>query len=234
MVVSPINHALEWLYPKEDICAKCGQPAYVLCARCRMPLLGQPKPACPICGRPSPGGLCRHCANGGFVARRGVAAYDYGFISPVITQFKFADRRDYVPFLTQGMAHACQALPLCDIDAVVAVPLHGLRLLRRGYNQSELLARALAMLLDKPFLPGALHRPKYCRPASRLGIDDLRRARQANASFALRQNSACGHTVLLVDDVLTSGATLNSCARLLLACGARDVYTVVAGAVAAY
>ncbi|MDD3243731.1 MAG: double zinc ribbon domain-containing protein [Eubacteriales bacterium] len=224
---SPINALLALLYPKENKCALCGAPgAAVLCAHCRRELRA-PEPRCPVCGRRSEG-LCPYCAGASVRIRAGVAAWDYNSASAaVVTAIKFRDRRDYLPFAAEALARACVALPVDDIDAVTAVPAHWLRRFRRGFNQSEELARLVARRLGLPYLPAALKRPVYCRPASAYSIADARRARAARRSYALGNARLRGLKVLLIDDVLTSGSTLQACAGLLLRGGAAGVYTAV-------
>lgn len=230
---SPINFVLDLLYPKENICAACGAPgAQMLCAKCRASLTSPAQSACPVCGRRSAGGLCGHCRAHQSAASGGIAAYDYRqAAAAAVTALKFQDRQDYAPALAHAIARWGGKLPLAAIDAITAVPIHPLRRLRRGFNQSELLARELSAIWGIPYLPDALRRPGYARPAARYGINDARRLHAAQRSFARGKADVAGMGILLVDDVLTSGATLRTCAALLRNDGARQVFTAVAAAV---
>ncbi len=115
-----------------------------------------------------------------------------------------------------------------SIDLVVPVPLHWRRRLARGYNQAERIARPLAAALGRP-LAGALVRRRATPPQSALG----RRERLANPRRAFRGRGAgrgvAGRVVLLVDDVATTGATLDAAALALKRCGAAEVIALVAG-----
>ncbi|GBC83043.1 hypothetical protein HRbin10_02182 [bacterium HR10] len=114
-----------------------------------------------------------------------------------------------------------------DVAMVLPVPLHPRRLRERGYNQAELLAEEAARTLARPMERGVLRRILYTEP-HRAGMDALARARRVAGSFAVTSAEAVrGRVILLVDDVFTSGATLNECARTLRRSGARAVYGFV-------
>jgi ComF family protein len=106
-------------------------------------------------------------------------------------------------------------------DLVVPVPLHFWRRYRRGYNQAERLARAIAGLTLLPLDTRVLWRPRAGR--RQLGLTRRERLRSLSGCFRARPGRAAGRTVLLVDDVVTTGATLEACARTLLGAGARRV-----------
>jgi ComF family protein len=120
---------------------------------------------------------------------------------------------------------------LDDADVVVPVPLHWRRRLRRGYNQAERIARPLALAIDRP-LATALRRRRATPPQSGLGRSE--RLRSPRRAFGVRPTKATtaalvGRTVLLVDDVATTGATLDAAAAALKNAGAAAVIAVVAG-----
>jgi ComF family protein len=129
------------------------------------------------------------------------------------------------------MARAGAAL-LRDSDLLVPVPLHRRRLIQRRYNQAGLLARAVGRLAHKPALPDALRRTRVTRSLGELSAEE--RARVVDNAFEVRPNRAArvaGQRVLLIDDVLTSGATCGACTRALLAAGATAVDVLVAARV---
>ena len=129
------------------------------------------------------------------------------------------------------MARAGAAL-LHDADLLVPVPLHRRRLIARRYNQAALLARALSRRTGLPVLLDGLWRTRATRPLGDLSA--AARALQVDGAFALRPARAAavlGRRVLLIDDVLTSGATSAACTRALLAAGAADVDVLVAARV---
>ncbi len=133
-----------------------------------------------------------------------------------VLRFKFGGRREYAAFYAERLARAARsALPPCEL--VTAVPLSGKRRRERGYNQSELIARRLARELGLPYA-GCLEKAAENRTQHRLN----RREREENVRGVYRaEGASCvGKKVLLVDDILTTGATLSECVRALLAAGA--------------
>jgi ComF family protein len=110
---------------------------------------------------------------------------------------------------------------------VVAVPLGRQRQRRRGYNQSELLGRALAGSLDLPFHPSATSRIR--ETASQVGLDPQARWANVDGAFQADPSLICGHVVLLIDDVHTTGATLAVCAAALSRAGAERVVGLTVG-----
>jgi len=191
-------------------------------------------PHCARCGFPfeydhGPGALCGACTARPPAYGRARAVCVYGELSraPVIA-FKHADRNDAAPALARLMATAGAGL-LADAGLIVPVPLHRSRLIARRYNQAALLALALARVAGLPALPDALVRTRRTR--SQGGLSASGRRRNVAGAFTVRPSrraSVADRHVLLVDDVLTTGATVEACARALLAGGARavDVLTV--------
>jgi len=192
---------------------------------------------CVLCGGALPlrheGGVCVSCWSAlpwrpGGAPRRGplravVWSADYeGAIRSLVHELKFADRDELAPPL--GRAMAARLGPLIrphGPDLVVPVPLHFWRRYRRGYNQAERLARPLARALRLPLDRRALLRP---RPGRRqLGLSRRDRLRSLSECFRARGARVRGRVILLVDDVVTTGATLEGCARALLGAGARRV-----------
>jgi ComF family protein len=136
----------------------------------------------------------------------------------VVHALKFGGRRGLAPSLGEALAHS---LPIhYRPDLVLDVPLHPARRRERGYNQAALLADSLALRLGAPRLSGALHRLRATRPQSGLGS----RARRTNldGAFGVAHPAALrDREVLIVDDVLTTGSTLEACLAALREAGAR-------------
>lgn len=201
-----------------------------LCAPCWRGLAFIGPPQCRSCGYPLPHAmpeapLCGACATSPPPYERARAAlrYDEGS-RRLILAFKHADRTDIGPLLGQWLAKAGEAL-CAGADVVVPVPLHRWRLLRRGYNQAALLAREVARSAALPFVPDLLVRARATASQQGLGA----RARQANVSeraFGVHpwhRRRLAGRRALLIDDVLTTGATVGACTRVLLRGGAAAV-----------
>jgi len=191
-----------------------------------------PAPLCRTCGDPLPSwrvistalDRCARCRRRphAFSAARAAGDYD-GTLRDILQAFKYGGRRGLARPLGR-LAAAAGAGILIGADCVVPVPLHPLRRLHRGFNQAEDLARQL----DLPVI-GALRRTRVTAPQT--GLTAAARWRNVGRAFGLspfltrraREQWLINRTVVLVDDVRTTGATLDACARTLLTAGVREV-----------
>lgn len=207
-------------------CVGCGARGAEVCPACLTAVrpLG---PTCPRCSVPSPGArICRQCAARPSPVRAVLAAYPFaGPLRAAILAFKYRGRTRLLPFLSAALAAPLATRPL-EVDLVVPVPLSPARLRTRGFNQAELLAQPLATAHGWTLAPAALLRARDTPQQTRLPARE-RRANVAGA-FAVAEPAAVqGRRVLLVDDVCTTGATLEACATPLLAAGAAGVWAIV-------
>ncbi len=222
---------LDVLLPQR--CLGCGvliDGGNSLCADCwrRLTFLGPP--LCRLCGYPLPGAaadlpVCGACASEPPVFSRARAAlrYDDGSRG-MILRFKHADRTDIARTFGRMLETAGAEL-LAECDLIAPVPLHRWRLLRRGYNQAALLARALANAGERRVVPDLLLRVQATASQQGLGSEQRKRNVRAGA-FRLHPRhraSIAGRRVLLIDDVLTTGATVAACTRVLIKSGAAAV-----------
>ncbi|MGE3622297.1 MAG: ComF family protein [Bdellovibrionales bacterium] len=224
------SQALDLLLP--PLCLSCDAPVAehrTLCPACwgRMQFIAAPFCAC--CGAPfdvpaGEGALCGSCIGDApaYAAARAPMLYDDAS-RRIILGFKHGDRTYPAAALAAWM-HRAGTEFWADADCVVPVPLHRWRLLKRRYNQSALLANELGRMAGKPVLVDALLRQRATPVQGHLKRDE----RAANVKGAFTVNPFCrsrlaGKAVVLVDDVLTTGATVNESARVLCKAGARSV-----------
>jgi ComF family protein len=227
-----LRRAADALLP--PACFACGEPVAqqgLLCAACfpRFRLIGPP--LCHCCGLPfahaaeaGEGGLCPACLEHPPAYDRARAAWLYDDASkPVLLAFKYGDRTDLAPAFARAMAAAGATL-LAEADVVAPVPLHRARLIGRRYNQAALLAHALGAIAGRPVAPTLLVRTRATAPLADLSARARRRALAGAIAVSPRlAGRVRGARVLLLDDVLTSGATADACATALLAAGAAGV-----------
>lgn len=201
-------------------CEACGQP------------LGVASPPAPHALTPDNELLCSSCDERRPVWDSGRAALSYDDqTSRILLPFKYGDRTELARALAPFMARA-GAMLLARADLLVPVPLHRWRLLGRRYNQSALLAQALARLAKRPAVPDVLHRTRRTQPLGTLS--PRRRAEVLQGAISVhphRRTMLADARVLLIDDVLTSGATAEACTRALLAAGAAGVDVLAAARV---
>lgn len=208
-----------------------------LCPECWSAMVFLGDPACACCGLPfefdsGDGMVCGHCARQPPRFGRARAVFRYDDASKaLILRLKHADRLDGVAAFGRWMARAGADL-LRTADLLVPVPLHRWRLLARRYNQAALLALAIGRISGVAADPLILERTRRTPSQGHLGHDA--RARNVAGAFRVAPRRAArleGKRVVLVDDVLTSGATVDECAKMLLKAGARSVDVLTLGRV---
>jgi ComF family protein len=201
-------------------CLLCGAPGHGLdlCQPCQADL-PRNQPCCPRCAlpRPSPAHLCRRCARETPPWDSAWAPFRYAWPLDLLeSRFKFHGELACGRVLAALWAR--QPPPSLP-DVVVAVPLHVRRLRQRGFNQAAELLHPLAAALGVPLVPGALARVRATVPQSEQ--DAATRRRNVHGAFAAQ--GVAGLRVAVVDDVMTTGATLGDCARALRLAGAIEV-----------
>jgi competence protein ComFC len=217
-----IELAVDSFFPRR--CVGCGKVGGFLCPECLGKLPRLLSPLCPNCGRPQASGIvCPDC-------RQRQTEID-GIRSPfrfdevirkAIHQLKYRNLKAISPCLAELLADYLRSNPLPG-EALVYVPLHPRRLRERGYNQCSLLAGELGKRIDLPVIEDCLIRVKQAQPQVRAADVEERRRNVADA-YVCRDERVSGKQIILIDDVCTSGATVESCAAALKSKGAASVW----------
>lgn len=233
---------LDFLYPPR--CAACGTPLAAeserrVCARCVLRVERMPEPRCEICGGPvesevSDTARCARCLAhppryrvARTVARYRTTAEDEpGSLPALIRRHKYGLDQSVGRALVEYLG---DELPMAagDYDVVIPVPLHWRRLWWRGFNQAALLAGEVARRLNLPLDTTAMSRRRFTTPQTSRHHDE--RIKNVRRAFAvIKPERVRNRRVLIVDDVMTTGATVDECARVLIAAGAAsvDVFTL--------
>ncbi|UCB43924.1 MAG: ComF family protein [Dehalococcoidales bacterium] len=217
--------ALDLLFPQW--CIGCGGEGSFLCQACQRNLSRISPPICPRCGKPqSNGQLCSGCIEWSATIDGIRSPFRFeGVIREAVHQLKYRNLRAIVPSLAVLLNDYIRTLTL-PADVLVPVPLHRKRLRERGYNQSLLLAKGLGRLNGLPIIDSCLVRQKDTPPQARTSTVEERRDNVIGV-FSCRDDQLRDRKVLLIDDVATSGATLDACATVLKASGAASVWALV-------
>jgi ComF family protein len=233
LVVRFAGAALDALYPPTCLACRAATGAHgALCPRCWSAMRFIERPFCERLGTPfeqdlgegllSPQAIADPPA---FARARAVVRFEDGPARKLAHRMKYSDRSELARPIARWMARAGADI-LADADLIAPVPLHPMRLWRRRFNQAALLAREVARETGKPCDVGALLRIKATR--SQVGLSRTQRAENVQGAFRVAEGAEVrGRKVVLIDDVLTSGATVNAAARSLLRAGASRVDVLV-------
>ncbi len=226
---------LDLIFP--PACAGCDRPGGRLCAGCWAALARLEPPVCALCGYPAPAAGASGCAvcqarsaarGAPLTALAGLrsAAFFEGPLQHALHQLKYRRNIALADCLARELAAAWARWDL-PAGWVVPVPLSAQRQRERGYNQTGLLARGFADLAGLPYLPAAAVRARHT--ATQVGLSAAERQANVSGAFAARAHLVAGRSLLLVDDVCTTGATLAACAEALVAAGAASVWGLTLG-----
>lgn len=219
----------DFLLPRQ--CCGCGERLIELrqlvCDTCSMSIAPLLQPICVKCGCPDARikteNICANCPPGKtwFARARGVAAFS-GVAQVVVARLKYHRRIEYAALMAEAIGESYAKDNGGGADVVVPVPLHSSRRRERGFNQSALIARHFAEFHGIPVTEKALLRIKPTPSQTRM----KKRQRRENVSGAFscrRPAEIAGRRVLLIDDVYTTGSTVNECAKVLMEAGAESV-----------
>lgn len=223
------NSILDLLYPKR--CPLChhirpygGRDVCDVCLKNLKPVTA---PCCMKCGKPIDNDedeYCGDCKKLPKSFKRGFPAFLYeGAIKSSLYDFKYKNQRNYAEFYSRSIMQIYgKQLQSLGVEGIVPVPVSVRKKRIRGYNQAELLAERIGRTLGIPIYPDYLGRSVDTSPQKEL--NDKERMKNLKNAFKIGQNKIKLKKILLVDDIYTSGATIEACTRVLLSAGAETVY----------
>jgi ComF family protein len=224
-----ISEGVKFIFP--PACPICGEilenREVKVCTECVRRLHFVGKPCCLQCGKEIDDGEAEYCD----ACREKPRSYIKGYpavvyddeINPCMMAFKYSGKRGYADFLASLIVrrHGQEIIAL-NPDVLLPVPIHKARLKKRGYNQAELLAKSLSKYLEIPYDSNLLIRQKNTRALKTM--DGSEREQNLKNAFNSVSKSVEYRRVLLVDDIYTTGATIEGCTHILKGLGLQEVF----------
>ncbi len=216
---TPIHYALKRVWNRmPHTCLLCGTASgqHRVCAACDADLPRHRMPQCPQCALPTPQGeVCGHCLKRPPAFDQSLAAFTYAYpLDRLIPALKYGGRLAIAPVLGEALA---QAVAGRQVDMLIPMPLHPARLRQRGFNHAREIARAAAMHLEVALDTGACRRIRDTPPQVALAY--VERRRNVRGAFEC-QTGLAGKRIALIDDVMTTGTSLDEVAKTLKRAGA--------------
>lgn len=225
---------LDILYPRT--CLVCtqvvsGREGYI-CKNCETKLIKIKNPRCKKCGKPLEDyrqEYCKDCNRGKHIYQEGRAVWVYNKeLRESIYRFKYLNKREYADYYVHCMLKGyARWLTGLKLDGIIPIPLHSKKRRARGFNQAQVLAEKLGEALQIPVYTELVVRQKNTVPQKEL--NDKERQKNLKNAFKIVQNDVQLKRILLVDDIYTTGATIDACAKVLKEHGVREVYFICLG-----
>lgn len=223
-----IKEILSWVYPR--CCPVCHQivtpKGRLICEACKDKIVIIQEPKCKKCGKPLEDPeqeFCRDCQSVKHFFDAGIGIFPYDkTMKHSILLYKYKGRREYGDFYGKAAVWAgTSQIHRWNIQGIIPIPLHKRKLRQRGFNQAEYIARIISEELDIPLYTDCLIKTRHTKSQKKL--DHRQRRQNLRKAFAVK-NPPQIHNVLLVDDVYTTGATLDAAAELLRKNGIKNIY----------
>lgn len=230
-----VDSFLELIYPEKNTCFICDKydeeiGERYICFNCERKIKKIVPPVCTKCSKPinydKTSELCKECSGDEryFEASKSLYAYE-GVIKNAIYNYKYYNKPYFYKFFGNLIIDYINEENYSDYDYILSVPLHRSKLLHRGYNQSELLAKYIANDLSVPYID-ALKRTKRTEKQSEHSKEERRKNLKDAFLVKISSDKIINRSVLLVDDIYTTGSTVNECARALIYYGVNKVYVI--------
>ena len=218
-----------WLYPLR--CPVCDGPVMSeakCCRDCRTKLKFIENHCCYKCGKPllqEEEEYCEDCSKRAHYFRQGKAVFEYASVKASLYRFKYLGRQEDAEFHGRIMAKAMQEIIWqWAPDAIIPVPLSKEREKKRGYNQAALLARQLSSAVNIPCMEDLIERSKNTIPMKELGL--WQRQINLKNAFIMHRYDVKLRRVIIIDDIYTTGSTVDAIASLLLQNGVQEIYFI--------
>ncbi len=225
-----ITSIINLLYPLHcPVCDDVVKPwNHNICDKCISKLSYITSPKCFKCGKKmenEEAEYCYDCRNKSHFYIRGRSLYEYKSAVAGIYRFKYQNRQEYADFYGQEIAlHLGDFIRQVQPDGLVPIPLHRKKQLKRGYNQSFLLAKAISKYTDIPVCGKMLKRVKNTVPLKHL--NPIERQKKLKKAFIINRNDVKLNTIIVIDDIYTTGSTIDEVSRVLLDGGIKKVFFI--------
>ncbi len=223
------ERAMQFLFPLHcPVCDKIVKPfGERVCLTClgKMKLLTPPW--CVLCGKKIVGEqeYCTDCKETKHVYTRGRALYEYQSAAQSIYRFKYGGRKEYASFYAEEMVHFLgDFIQFVRPDGIVPVPLHKKRRRERGYNQAGILSNEVGKRLGIPVYDKYLCRVRATAPLKNLNPKE--RQNNLKKAFIVSENDVKLERVIVIDDIYTTGSTIDAIATVLKQCGVKEIYFI--------
>ena len=199
-----------------------------ICPDCRRKIRYIREPRCMKCSKQLADGereYCRDCEKRPHLFRQGRALYDYGTVASALHRFKYKGKKEYGEIFGEELAYFLgDYIRRIEPDALVPVPMYSAKERVRGYNQAQVLAEALGRRLNLPVESDIVRRVRNTRALKALNSKE--RLNNLKNAFILRGNGVKLNTIIIVDDIYTTGSTIDAVAKVLLEAGVKNIYFV--------
>lgn len=222
--------AMDVVFPKScPMCDEVMERGRLICKKCEPKLVYIAEPKCKKCGKQidsDEAEYCEDCGKTNHYYRKGIAAFQYNdMVSHSIYRFKYHNRRTYAEFYGSAIAAKYrEEIERWHADVIIPVPIHERKMIKRGYNQAELIAKELGKNLGIKVDGNYLKRVVNTRPQKEMSRSE--RKKNMEKAFKISNSVVKYRKIILVDDIYTTGSTVDACAKVLLAAGACEVNCV--------
>lgn len=229
MNIRPIfGTLLDLLYPRRcPVCDRAVKPfGSLICKACENKFVYIEEPYCMKCGkklREEEREYCGDCMRHKHLFDRGRALFEYKSIADSIYRFKYKGRQEYAAYYAECMAEKLGGwLAECHPDALVPVPIHRSKYRARGYNQAEVLARELHRITEIPIEADLIKRSRKTVPMKDLSASE--RQNNLKKAFKICRNDVKLNTIVIIDDIYTTGSTIDAMSYELKRAGIKHIY----------